>query len=33
MEKEKRKTEPKGERTSFWSVLAAVGIGIAGSWC
>ncbi len=25
--------EPKGDRTSVWSALAAVGIGIAGSWC
>lgn len=33
MEKEKGRTEQKGERTSFWSALAAVGIGIAGSWC
>ncbi len=25
--------ESKGDRTSVWSALAAVGIGIAGSWC
>ena len=25
--------EPKRDRTSVWSALAAVGIGIAGSWC
>ncbi len=24
---------PQGDRFSVWSALAAVGIGIAGSWC
>ena len=25
--------EPRGDRVSMWNSLAALGIGIAGSWC
>ncbi len=28
-----RDMKQQGERVSAWSALAAVGIGIAGSWC